>query len=189
MTSLQIADATITQSDLAPSVYPKIWFKQLTASKKFLTDAGSAGPYPLDVGAISFEGTGSAGNTPPALFYFKTTDFPSVTGKTSVFKIKAEIYTNDVAPNVTFTVALYPVTRPTTSGTATNVLFTVGSIVTNSSAVAATPAVDSSTTFQSSEFTLTENGPYVIAVTMSGGILPASSTVLVNASLEFAYSN
>jgi hypothetical protein len=103
-------------------------------------------------------------------FYINASDLPSVDGVTSKLRIRANVFTNDVANTSTYTFGLYPVTRPTTSGTASALNFTIGTVVTGSTAVITSPGADASVTAVGSDFEIPSSGFYVLAVDYTDSI-------------------
>ncbi len=146
-----------------------------------------AGTYGMGQGQpIAISGTGTL--YPLNTIYIAAADYPSVGTLAAKLRIRAALYVNDVAPTGNFTFALYPVTRPATSGGAGLVIFTLGSAVTGSAATIITaPAADSSNVVVGSDFALPADGHYVIGV-LTTATVAASSHLHMSALLQMRYA-
>lgn len=154
----------------------------------WLTAADAAGTYGMGQGdkcAISGTGTQYPLNT----IYIAAADYPAAGTLAAKLRIRVQIHCNDVAPGVTFTAALHPVTRPATSGAAGLCIYTIGAAVASSGIAIATPAADSSNVaVGAADIALPADGYYVIGITTSGGALAASSHVHISAILQMRYA-
>jgi hypothetical protein len=104
----------------------------------------------------------ATGGTVP-LYYIDDADY-TVSGKTTVMRVKAAAMTNGASPAVTFTFGLYPVTSG--GGGAGSLTYTVGTVVA-SSTVALTPT--GTTQAQGTgEFSVPADGYYALGVVVSG---------------------
>lgn len=157
--------------------------------KTLMTAAGShiaaqvAGTYGLANGnPLAVSGTGTL--YPLQMIYIAAADYPTVGNQAAKLRIRAQVNCNDVAPTGNFTVGLYPVTRPATSGGAGLNIYTLGTVVTGSDgATVATPAADSMTNCVGSDFALPADGFYVLGVVTTATVA-TSSLVHINAQLQ-----
>ncbi len=133
------------------------------------TAAKVAGTYALGDGdPIAVGGTGTL--YPIKVIHIASADYPTIVGA-PVFRIRAQLYTNDVQPSGNFTFGLYPITRPATSGGAGVCIYTIGTVVSGSNGATFTnPAVDLLGNAVGSDFALPADGPYCIAVVTTGTI-------------------
>lgn len=141
-----------------------------------------AGTYGMAQGnplAISGTGTLYALNT----IYIDSNDFPTVDGKAAKLRIRAQLYTNDVAPTGNLTVGLHPITRPGTSGGAGLNIFTIGAAVAGSTCVFTTPAADGLHNQVGADFSLPANGHYVIGVVTTQTVA-TNSHIHISASVQ-----
>jgi lysophospholipase L1-like esterase len=125
-------------------------------------------------GAAIYEnaaGTLGAGSSGQGIFYLDPAD------GIAVFKLRHIVLTNDVAPGITFTASLKPVSgNPSGGATAVNV--SGGTDVTGSSVAIATPALDTKNVSVSADFACpTTAGYYVLVVALSGNMAANSSVV------------
>jgi len=111
----------------------------------------------------------------PALIYIKSTEYPTINGVAPVFKIRAGIFTNDVAPAVNYSISLNLMTCPAASGGINSRAWTIGSNII--AATQATPAADSNYMIESAEFALPADGWYSICFANDG-------TTAVNSAVE-----
>lgn len=142
-----------------------------------------AGTYGLGNGdPLAVSGTGTL--YPLELIYIDSADFPSIGNQSPKLRIRAQVNCNDVAPTGNFTVGLYPVTRPATSGGAALNIYTLGTVVTGSNgATVTTPAAGSMTSIVGADFALPANGFYVLGVVTTATVA-TSSLVHINAQLQ-----
>jgi hypothetical protein len=92
------------------------------------TAARVAGLYALSQGQpLAISGTGTL--YPLNTIYLAAADYPTVDGLVAKLRIRAQLYTNDVAPTGNYTFGLYPITRPATSGGAGVGIYTLGTVV------------------------------------------------------------
>lgn len=124
----------------------------------------------------------------PNIIYIDALDYPTIGTLTPKLRIRVGLYVNDVAPTGNYTFALYPVTRPATSGGAGILLYTMGALVAGSStAVITAPAADSMNNAVSADFALPADGHYAIGM-VTTATPPASSHVHISALLQMRYS-
>jgi hypothetical protein len=120
-------------------------------------------------------------------FYIDASDYPTVNGNATKLRIRANIFTNDANPGTypTFTFGLYPVTRPTLSGSPTSLEFTVGTLVAGSNgAVFTASGPDFQGTRVSAEFDVPASGFYILAAVESAALVPVNGYVGMNATLQ-----
>lgn len=164
------------------------FYRCLIDSSGHITAAAAAGTYGMPQGqALAISGTGTA----YALnaLYIAAADYPAIGTLTAKLRIRVMLYCNDVAPGVTFTIGLHPITRPATSGGLGLCIYTIGAAVASSTVAIATPAADSSNVaVTAADIALPADGHYVIGVVTSGGALAASSHVHISAVLQLRYS-
>ena len=144
--------------------------------------ARAAGTYGLGHGApLVASGVGSL--APLAMVYIADADFPIIREEPSRLRLRVQLCVNDVAPGGNYTVGLYPVTRPATSGGAGLCIMTLGTVVPGSTVLFTAPAADSILSGTGTDFALPADGFYVIGVVTSA-IVATSSLVQINAQLQ-----
>lgn len=170
--TLAYADATINSSR-----------RTILQGAGSITDGVAAGTY----GLVSTGGAAvvNGGNfaTPPVAIYIDSADFPVVNGLSPKLALRAECNANNVAPGVNFTIGLYPITRPTSSGGAGVLVYDYGTVVSGSTNLFTTPAADFQGRSNVSPFDLPANGWYAIGVVNSGTVA-ANSHVHFNVHLQ-----
>ena len=136
-----------------------------------------AGTYGLGQGhPLAISGTGIL--YPLNLIHIVQADIPTINGLPTKLRIRAQLYTNDVAPSGNYTFGLYPVTRPATSGGAGLCIYTLGSVVNGSNGASFTnPAADLMGNAVSADFSLPADGVYCIGVV-------TTATVAANAHMH-----
>ncbi len=149
------------------------------------TAARVAGAYAIPQGnPCAISGTGTLYSQ--GVFYFDPADYPSVDGVTAKLRLRGQIFVNDVAPTGNFTIGMYPVTRPGTSGGAGLTIYTIGAATASCTAIN-TPAADSSNTTTSADFAMPVAGYYVLGVTTTATVA-ASSHLHINAQLQMRHA-
>lgn len=184
-----IAQAQVTNlvSDLAAKAaatsVPNASYRSLLDCTASHIAGRVAGTYWLGQGQpAGITGTGTL--YAPNLIYIDSADFPTLNGVAPKLRIRAQLYVNDVAPTGNFTLGLYPVTRPATSGGAGVNIYTMGTVVTGSAPTAlVTPAADSMNIIVGSDFALPANGHYVIGMVTTATVA-VSSHLHVSAILQ-----
>lgn len=181
----------VTGSSLTPiaglgfinTVVPNSSYRTLLDCSGSHTAAKVAGTYALGHGdPIAVSGTGTL--YPLNTIYIAAADYPTLNTVAPKLRIRAQLYTNDVAPTGNFTFGLYPITRPGTSGGAGLCIFTMGSVVNGSTGASfTTPAADGLLQAVSSDFALPSDGHYVIGVVTTGTIA-TSAHVHLSAQLQ-----
>lgn len=142
-----------------------------------------AGTYALAYGdPLAVSGVGTL--YPIGIIQITGSDYPMINGKSTKLRIRANLFTNDVAPTGNFTFGFYPITRPATSGGAGLCIFTLGTVVPGSNgATFTTPAADLQLTAISADFSLPADGFYCVGVVTTGTIA-ANAHVHVTAQLQ-----
>ena len=146
-----------------------------------------AGTYALGMGAVlAVSGTGTL--YPIQTIYIASADFPAIQSLTPKLRLRYQLYTNDVAPTGNFTLGLYPITRPATSGGAGLCIYTLGTVVSGSNgATFTTPAADLLGNAVGSDFALPADGHYCLGVVTTATIATSAHTHHV-AQLQLHYS-
>jgi hypothetical protein len=179
-----------TQIDL-PTFIPFPCMTIFQAAGCFESDLGAFG-YPAGNYALGFSGASVSSASAPgnamSVFYLDNSDYPTVNGKTPKLRVRATCMVNDVAPADSFTVGLFSVTRPASSG-ASNV-----NTITISSAMGGVfgpqfsfPAADSIASAQCTDIDFPADGHYCLGVALSIGGLAAGSFVTITAQLQVIY--
>lgn len=181
------SDVTNLVADLAAkaasSSVPNASYRTLLDSSGSHTAARVAGTYGLAQGQpLAISGTGTL--YPLNTIYLAAADYPTLNGVAAKLRIRAELYTNDIAPTGNFTVGLHPITRPATSGGAGLCIYTIGAAVTGSAAPTFTaPAADGLLNQVGSDFALPTDGHYVLGVVTTAAVA-TSAHVHISASLQ-----
>lgn len=150
------------------------------------TAARVAGTYGFGQGdALAISGTGTL--YPLDSIFLAATDYPSIDGKTVKLRVRAQLYTNDVAPTGNFTIGLHPITRPATSGAAGLCIYTIGAAIANSTVLFTAPAADSLLSGASVDFAFPADGHYVLGL-VTTGVIAASAHVHLSAALQLHHS-
>lgn len=132
--------------------------------------------------ALGVSGTGTL--YAPAIIRIDSADYPTIDSLAPKFRIKWSLMVNDVAPTGNFTVGLYPITRPATSGGAGLNIYTMGTVVSGSNgSTFTTPSADSMNTGTSADFALPADGYYVLGVVTTATVA-VSSHLHINAQLQ-----
>ncbi len=182
------AAAGTNTTQLATTAYvvaavPNASYRTLLQAAGSHIAAQVAGTYGIPNGnPLAVSGTGTL--YPLATINIVAADFPTVNGLAPKLRIRAQLYTNDVAPTGNFTFGLYPITRPTTSGAAGVCIYTLGTVVSGSNgATFTTPAADGLLSAVGADFALPSDGHYVLGVVTTATVA-TSSHVHVNAVLQ-----
>lgn len=184
--SLTVKAQTITEwtpSQVIP-VIPNASYRTILFCTGSHTATRVAGTYAIGQGdPIAISGTGTL--YPVNSIYIAAADYPTVGGLAGKFRIRAQIYVNDVAPTGNYTLGLYPITRPGASGGAGLNIFTLGTVVNGSNGATFTaPAADGLLNAVSADFALPADGHYVIGVVTTATVA-TSSHVHIIAQLQF----
>lgn len=147
------------------------------------TAAKVAGTYGMGQGdPLAVSGTGTL--YPLNSIFIAAADYPTIGLLAAKLRIRAELYTNDVAPTGNFTFGLYPITRPATSGGAGLCIYTLGTVVTGSNGATFTaPAADGLLNAVGVDFALPADGHYVIGIVTTTTVA-ASAHIHTSASLQ-----
>jgi hypothetical protein len=184
-TAKPISTATQTALDAkAPTTsVPNASYRTILDCTASHTAARVVGTYWLGQGQpAGITGTGTL--YAPNLIYIAAADFPTLNGVAPKLRIRAQLYTNDVAPTGNYTLGLYPVTRPGTSGGAGVCIFTMGAVVSGSNgAVFTTPAADGLHQAVGADFALPADGHYAIGFVSTANVA-ANAHVQISASLQ-----
>lgn len=142
-----------------------------------------AGTYAIPLAdPLAVSGTGTL--YAPAIIRIDSADYPTIDSLAPKFRIKWSLMVNDVAPTGNFTIGLYPITRPATSGGAGLNIYTMGTVVSGSNgSTFTTPAADSMNTGTSADFALPADGYYVLGVVTTATVA-TSSHLHINAQLQ-----
>lgn len=138
-------------------------YRTLLDSSGSHTAGRVAGTYGMAQGqplAISGTGTLYALNS----IMLATADYPSVSGLPPKLRLRAQLYTNDVAPGGNYTIGLHPITRPTSSGGAGLCTYTIGAAVAGSTLMFGTPTADAVLGTTGNDFALPATGHYVVGM-------------------------
>jgi hypothetical protein len=120
----------------------------------------------------------------PAIIRIDSADYPTIDGLAPKFRIKWSLMVNNVAPAGTFTIGLYPITRPAASGGAGVDIYTMGTVVSGSNGSSfTTPVADSMNNGVSADFALPDDGYYVLGIVTTATIA-TSSHLHINAQLQ-----
>lgn len=146
-----------------------------------------AGTYALGHGdPIAISGTGTL--YPINTIYIAAADYPTIAGLAPKLRIRAQLYTNDVAPTGNYTFGLYPITRPGTSGAAGVAIYTLGTVIVGSNGASfVTPVADSLLQANGADFALPADGHYVLGCVTTATVA-VSSHLHVSASLQIHHA-
>lgn len=141
-----------------------------------------AGTYYLASNVSTAIATASGNNY--RLIRILSAQYPTINGKAPKFRVNFKVMANDVAATGDYTLGLYPITRPATSGGAGVFFYSFGTVVAGSTALVSAPAADSMNQIYSSEFALPADGYYGFAMVTTATVA-ASATLMVHADLEW----
>lgn len=149
-------------------------------------DAPAAGTYVLTQGLMFGAGEPASGaKAALAAFYLDPADYlaSAVNTRTTKYNVKALCLVNAVAPTVTYTVGLYPITK--SEGAENSNSLTLGAVTAGSAVAFATPAKESLNQSASGSFTAPAAGYFALAVVVSGAAAAKSSvTIRANVALQ-----
>jgi len=118
-----------------------------------------------------------------AIMYLNPTDYPTVNGVTTKLRISATISTNNTAPGCSFTFGLYPITR--NGGGPATITWTIGTVISGSQpAQFVTPALNTLTNKQGTDFAIPAAGMYAIGV-ITSATTAVNSYTNMNAILQY----
>lgn len=180
------SDITNLVADLAAkaaaSSVPNASYRTLLDSSGSHIAARVAGTYGMGQGdPLAITGTGIL--YPLNTIKIAAADYPTLNGVAAKLRIRAELYTNDVAPTGNFTIGLHPITRPATSGGAGLLIYTIGAAVSGSTVTFTTPAADGLLDQAGSDFALPADGHYILGVVTTATVA-TSAHVHISASLQ-----
>jgi uncharacterized Zn-binding protein involved in type VI secretion len=166
-------------------------YRNIHRAATALIAAATADTYDLNNGSAMTTASNGVGGVhlsggfvfPVNQIYLDPDDFPTVDGKTTKLRVRAELLVNDVAPTGNYTFGLYPITRPGTAGGASNQIITLGTVVSGSTVLFTTPAADSMNHGTSTDFSIPAAGHYVLGLVTTATVA-ASSRVDLNATLQ-----
>jgi hypothetical protein len=177
-----VYDGTSFQIDAYANILNSRTYLPLNEVSGSMTDGMVAGTYAFGQGVqVIASGVGSA--TPIALIVLEPTNYAPLSGVARTLRIWGNLSTNDVAPTGNYTIGLYPVTRPASSGGAGVNIYTLGTLVVGSDITIPTPAADTTMSDVSAPFLIPATGYYVIGVT-STTTVDTNAHVHINARLE-----
>src|SRR4051794_3083736 len=107
--------AEIPAADRMAALAPDPSYRSLLDCSGSHIAARVAGTYGLGQGdPLAISGTGIL--YPLNTIKIASADYPTIGALAMKLRLRAQLYTNDVAPTGNFTVGLHPITRPATSG-------------------------------------------------------------------------
>lgn len=143
------------------AVYQEI----ITTGARITTAAGSGSKYFFDeantADLSSSIAVATAGAAQLKILTMGTLDYAAPTGYKTVMRTRGRPLTGNTAPNVTFTIGLYPLT---VSGSQ----LSMGTIVTGSDGAYNANTANDFTSNASADFDMPANGPYCLGYTLSG---------------------
>lgn len=161
-------------------------YRTLLDSSGSHTAARVAGTYFLPQGqAAGITGTGTLYS--PNIIYLDPADYPAIGSLVAKLRLRCSLATNDVAPTGNYTIGLYPLTRPATSGGAGLAIYTMGTVVSGSTATATAPAADALVNLVSGDFSVPAAGHYAIGFVTTSTVA-ASAHVHLSAALQLHYA-
>jgi len=123
--------------------------------------------------------TTAAGGVGIAYINIVAADYPAINGLNPKLRIRASLSTNNIAPTGGYTFGLYPVR--VTGGTATNITFSAGTVVSGSQTTSIiAPASGTTTNVVGSDFALPTDGLYVIGLVTTATTAANSVTSTVS---------
>jgi hypothetical protein len=161
---------------------PNASYRTLLQSSGSHTAARAAGTYGMGQGdPLAVTGIGIL--YPLNTIYIAAADYPTLDGVAAKLRVRARLYTNDVAPTGNYTVGLHPITRPATSGGAGLCTYTIGAAVAGSTTTFTAPAADGLLNAVGFDLALPADGHYVLGVVTTATVA-TSAHVHISASLQ-----
>lgn len=114
-------------------------------------------------------------NSPLAVVYLDPADY-ALSGLTTKYRVHAICLTDAVAPAVTFTIGLYPISA--VAGGADAITMTAGAVQAGSTVAFASPAANLRSQGNSGDFTAPAAGYYALGVVISGATAANSREVI-----------
>lgn len=182
VTTAKILNSQVTDAKLA-SVNNGVYRVLTRDTFNFVASSPTGTWFPTGQGYI-----GASSNESSVIFsqiHLVGADY-TVTGKTTRLRVRASCFTNATAPTSTFTVGLYPVTAYT--GTAGNLNFTIGAVVTGTTVAFAAPSASTLTHSAASDITIPSDGFYAMGVAISGSSTAANSRVGITTALQIRHT-
>lgn len=175
---VDVSDTTMAESGTDKYATPAVLlaspigtYRVILQSEGSIIAGQTAGTYGIPYGGNALVVSGAGSVYPLGVIQIATADYPTITGVASKLRIRAQLFTNDVAPTGNFTFGLYPITRPATSGGTGVCIFTLGTVVSGSNGASfTTPAADLLGSAVGADFAIPADGPYVIGVVTTGTI-------------------
>jgi hypothetical protein len=189
--ALTIASGAVGGAKLASDVVGI--YRTVHTAKGFLQNDAFAATYAVGNTASTFPpgmiasgtgiGTATGEGHPPELFLLDDADY-AVSGRTTKLRISAQVAANATSPGtITLTFGLYPVT---VAGGADTLTYSLGTVVTGSTAVATNPSASTITSAVGSDFNVPADGTYALGVVTSAA-LPNNCAVSVHAQLQLRH--
>jgi hypothetical protein len=173
-----IAEKTIEETDMmSPN---NVVYRLLHQVSSTFGAATAAATYLLTFGNATNATNGAAITASP---YLDPADY-AVEGKTTRYRLRAQVLINAVAPAVNLTFGLYPVS--TVKGAAGGITFNVGTVIAGSTVAINAPAKESLNQGNSGDFTAPAANFYVIGCVVSGSTAASS---WINASCQLQMHN
>jgi len=141
-----------------------------------LTASGSPGTFAMQTGnptAQNVAAGGAAAHT--VIVFLDPTDY-NANSRTTKLRLRLIAVPNAVAPSVTFTARLYPITVLTGASGNPPLVNTLGAAIGSSDAAIAGPAALGMSTSSSLDFNFPAAGFYMVAITTSAG--PAAGSII-----------
>lgn len=192
ITNAKMADDSVGGLELMDDVVGA--YRTIADRGGALWDAGTgnppAGTYLLDqvaagYGLIPAGSALTAGVSPTHVrpFYLDDADY-TMAGRAAKLRLRAMVAANGTSVGtVTFTFGLYPVT---VAGAGDALAYSLGTVVTGSTAVVTNPATSALTAVAGSQFNLPSDGAYVLAVATSAS-LANGAAVSCHAQLQLCH--
>lgn len=154
-------------------------YRTLLLAQQSITSGATAGTYMFSGTTDEKKSGETSGKDPVPYFYFDDADFLA-TGVTQKLRLRVQAACNATKAAIKFTVGLYPLT---VAGGASELKFTLGTVVTGSAVEVNEPAASTITSAVSSDFTIPADGAYGLGV-VTGGTMTTNSVVILAAQLQ-----
>ena len=140
----------------------------------------AGGTYLMPGGHLVNAGIGVSSAGMPASWAFQQNPADYLAGtRTSKLRLNVKAIVNAVAPTVSFTVGLYPVSSYGGASGAAPSISAWGTVITGSTVLFTTPGAASGTNAVSSEFNAPTAGDYVLGVVVSGAMAAGSQVTFL----------
>lgn len=164
---------------MATSVYPAAGYVLLHEAGRVNSDSGTVnvGTSVQTCGLTSGSATITSGKQGgKEAFYWDPAVWPGAVA----WRLHGVLSVNSVAPTISYTFEVYPLTSPT--GSTTTLTFTVGTVVSGSTTTITTPSANTINPIDSGEFTPPSSaGLYVVTWKVNATTIATNSTVAVGA--------